>query len=162
MIENKYYLKVNEKYEVQLGSNAINSLDIVSLSNGVFHVLKDGKSFQAVVKEVNRQRKSVSLLIGQELFEVRIKDSYDELIDQLGLSLNIIHHVNDIKAPMPGLVLSIEVAEGQEIKQGDTLLILEAMKMENVIKSPGDGIIKSILTQKGSPVEKGEILIEMS
>ncbi|MEZ4932679.1 MAG: acetyl-CoA carboxylase biotin carboxyl carrier protein subunit [Saprospiraceae bacterium] len=162
MIENKYSLKVNEKYEAHLGTDEIKSLDIISISNDVLHVLKDGKSFQVTIKEVNKQKKSVSILIGQELFEVKIKDSYDELIDQLGLSLNITHHVNDIKAPMPGLVLSIEVAEGQEIRQGDTLLILEAMKMENVIKSPGDGIVKSILTKKGSPVEKGEILLEMA
>lgn len=162
MLKNKYSIEVNGRPGGHFQKEKVRALDIVSVGNGAFHVLKDGKSFRATIKEVDKQKKSVSLWIGQELFEVEIKDAYDELIDKLGLSLNIVHQVNEIKAPMPGLVLSIEVAEGQEIRQGDPLLILEAMKMENVIKSPGDGVIKAILTKKGNPVDKGEILIEMA
>ena len=68
--------------------------------------------------------------------------------------------VNDVKAPMPGLILSMSVAEGDEVKKGDPLLILEAMKMENVIKSPSDGVIKSIKAAQGDSVEKNEVLIQ--
>ncbi|MHB1148545.1 MAG: biotin/lipoyl-containing protein, partial [Lutibacter sp.] len=69
---------------------------------------------------------------------------------------------NYIKAPMPGIILSINVMEGQEVKEGDTLLILEAMKMENAISAPKDGVIKSIFIISGKTVDKGELMIEMA
>ena len=69
--------------------------------------------------------------------------------------------VTDVKAPMPGLVLGVSVEIGQEVQKGDGLLILEAMKMENVIKSVGEGIVKAIHIEQGKAVEKGQLLIEM-
>jgi len=68
--------------------------------------------------------------------------------------------VNDIKAPMPGMVLNILVDEGQEVKKGDALIVLEAMKMENILKSPVDGVIKKIAINKGVAVEKNQLLIQ--
>ncbi len=67
--------------------------------------------------------------------------------------------INEIKAPMPGLVLDIRVAEGDAVKKGDTILVLEAMKMENSIKSPTDGLVKKISVKKGLAVEKNQVLI---
>ena len=61
---------------------------------------------------------------------------------------------------MPGLILEINVTEAQEVKENDPLLILEAMKMENVINSPRDGVIKSIKVSQGNTVEKNALLIE--
>jgi biotin carboxyl carrier protein len=68
--------------------------------------------------------------------------------------------IRNVKAPMPGLVLRIEVQPGQEVEKDTPLLILEAMKMENVIKSPGSGRVKSIPVQQGIAVEKSAVLIE--
>jgi biotin carboxyl carrier protein len=62
---------------------------------------------------------------------------------------------------MPGLVLDLLVVPGQQVSQGEKILILEAMKMENVIKSPGDGIVKAVFVQKGDSVEKGHLMVEM-
>jgi biotin carboxyl carrier protein len=67
--------------------------------------------------------------------------------------------INAIKAPMPGLILEISVV-GQTVKENDSLLILEAMKMENSFLSPRDGIIKSISVILGDAVDKGQLLIE--
>jgi biotin carboxyl carrier protein len=61
---------------------------------------------------------------------------------------------------MPGLILSVDVKIGQEVKEDDSLLVLEAMKMENVLTSPRDGIIKSISITKGETVNKNQLLIE--
>ena len=61
---------------------------------------------------------------------------------------------------MPGMVLNILVAEGQQVKKGDSLLVLEAMKMENVLKSPTDGVIKKVVATKGTAVEKNQLLIQ--
>jgi biotin carboxyl carrier protein len=68
--------------------------------------------------------------------------------------------IKEVKAPMPGLIFEIKVQEGDEVKKGDTLVILEAMKMENILKSPGDGIIKEIRIKKGDSVEKNQVLIQ--
>jgi biotin carboxyl carrier protein len=63
---------------------------------------------------------------------------------------------------MPGLVHQILISEGQIVKKGDALLILEAMKMENVIKSPADGTATKIRVSKGQNVEKNQVLIQFS
>jgi len=79
----------------------------------------------------------------------------------MGLSVVASQKLSSVKAPMPGLVLDIMVEPGQEVAEGDSLLILEAMKMENVLKATGEGVVKSIEITKGAAVEKGQILIEM-
>jgi len=61
---------------------------------------------------------------------------------------------------MPGLIIDLKIKAGDTVKSGDQLLILEAMKMENIIKSPGDGIVKFIKVKKGDSVEKGQVLLE--
>jgi len=78
----------------------------------------------------------------------------------MGFEIGSAKKVNDIKAPMPGLILEINVKVGQEIVENDPILILEAMKMENVITAPRDGVIKSISVTKGDAVEKNQLLIE--
>lgn len=70
--------------------------------------------------------------------------------------------MNVIKAPMPGLVLKIMISENQDINEGDSVLILEAMKMENVIKSPGTGKVKIIKVKERDAVEKNEVLVELT
>ena len=79
----------------------------------------------------------------------------------MGLSVGNSQKIKEVKAPMPGLVLDILVETNQTISKGDALLILEAMKMENVLKAEGDGIIKSIEVSKGAAVDKGQVIIEM-
>ena len=79
----------------------------------------------------------------------------------MGFSVGSGKKLNEIKAPMPGLILSLNIEIGKTVKEGEVLLILEAMKMENAICAPRDGIIKSINIESGKTVEKGELLIEM-
>jgi len=69
--------------------------------------------------------------------------------------------MDNVKAPMPGLVLDILVEPGQSVQKGDNLLILEAMKMENIIKASGSGVVKNIPVHKKDAVEKNQLLIEM-
>ena len=79
----------------------------------------------------------------------------------LGIKNATQNKIDTIKAPMPGLVLKIEATPGQAVLKGDTLLVLEAMKMENVIKAPANGTVAQILVQQGQAVEKGAVLINM-
>ena len=68
--------------------------------------------------------------------------------------------INDLKAPMPGLIVDIKVQVGDTVKKGDTILILEAMKMENILKASGDGKIKAIKISIKQNVEKNQVMIE--
>ena len=94
-------------------------------------------------------------------YDVEIMDEVDQMVAKLGMDQLSQAVIRDIKAPMPGLILDILVKPGQDIKAGDPLLILEAMKMENVIKAPADSTVKELNKKKGDSVDKGEILISM-
>ena len=161
MQEEKFQLKVNGRFEWNLTKTQVDELDFVTLPDGDFHVLQNGKSFKASLVSLDFSKKVCVLKLDGALYEVAIADQFDQLVDKMGLSKAITHKVGEIKAPMPGLVLSIAVKAGQEVVQGDTLLILEAMKMENVLKSPGEGRVKKVLVEKGKAVDKGEVLLEM-
>ena len=99
--------------------------------------------------------------INNNIYSVQVKNRMDILLSQMGMSSASSQKANDLKAPMPGLVLKINVAEGQAIKKGESLLILEAMKMENVLKAAGDGVVKSIKVNEKSVVDKGQLLIQI-
>ena len=134
--------------------------DIIKVREGVYHLLKDNVSYNLeIVKHVPEEKKMI-VKINNTSYTLDIKDKYDDLLHSLGLDNLAAKKVNDIKAPMPGMVLNIMVSEGQEVKKGDALIVLEAMKMENILKSPTDGIIKKIAINKGVAVEKNQLLIQ--
>jgi biotin carboxyl carrier protein len=107
----------------------------------------------------NHTEKKAEIKVNNNIYSVTAKDQFDILLDQLGLSNLNAAKVSDVKAPMPGLVLKVFAAEGAEVKKGDNLFVLEAMKMENIIKSPADAIVKTVKIKPGQKVEKGEILM---
>jgi biotin carboxyl carrier protein len=134
--------------------------DIIKVRDGVYHLLKDNVSYNLeVVKHIPEEKKLV-VKINNTPYSLDIKDKYDDLLHSLGLDSLASKKVNDIKAPMPGMVLNVLVTEGQEVKKGDGLIVLEAMKMENILKSPTDGVIKKIAITKGVAVEKNQLLIQ--
>lgn len=91
---------------------------------------------------------------------LQLKDKNDMLLEKLGMNVASLSALKDIKAPMPGLILDLKVKEGDEVKKGDVVLILEAMKMENIIKAPGDGKVKSVKVNLKDSVEKNQVLIQ--
>jgi biotin carboxyl carrier protein len=111
------------------------------------------------VEETDYANKSFVLRIDGFRHRVRLSDPYDVLVDRLGLAKSTVALANDVKAPMPGLVREILVAEGEHVQAGDAILILEAMKMENVIKAAGEGMVESISVLAGQSVDKGQVLI---
>ncbi|WP_242923673.1 acetyl-CoA carboxylase biotin carboxyl carrier protein subunit [Pontibacter liquoris] len=133
--------------------------DISPIGPRTFHILKDNKSYTAEVVQADYQAKTFTFKINGTTHTIRVKDRFDLLLDQLGMSDANIQKVNDVKAPMPGLILEIKVKPGQEVKKGDPIMILEAMKMENILKSPGDGVVKEIKVQVRQNVEKNQVLI---
>lgn len=123
-------------------------------------ISKDHKNFKCEVLKLDQLTKTVEIKINKNIYSISLKDKMDVLLEQMGIDMAAANVVNDLKAPMPGLVLEIPVSVGQEIKKGDQLIILEAMKMENVLKAVGDGVVKSIEVGKGDSVEKNQVLIK--
>lgn len=168
-----YTIKVNnsKEFKTELNKQQNNAVsgslnneeflaDIIKVREGVYHLLKDGVSYNLeIVKHMPEDKKMV-VKINNTSYALDIKDKYDDLLHSLGLDNLATKKVNDIKAPMPGMVLNILVNEGQEVKKGDALIVLEAMKMENILKSPTDGVIKKIAINKGVAVEKNQLLIQ--
>lgn len=134
--------------------------DIARLADGYFHILHHTKSYRAEIVKSDRTAKTFTFKINNHIHTVEAKDKFDLLLEKLGMSAAAGNKVNNIKAPMPGLIIEVKIQAGDTVKINDPLLILEAMKMENVLKSPGEGIVKSIRIKKGDKVEKNQVLIE--
>ena len=135
------------------------NLDQVVLKDGKMNIIKDGKSFNVEVVSQDAEAKTVKVKVNGNVYELSVKDQYDALLDKLGMSNMNAQVVNEIKAPMPGLVLSLKAQPGDTIAKGDPLLVLEAMKMENVLKSPTEGVVKAIAVNEGQAVEKNQLLV---
>jgi len=133
--------------------------DVIKIKDKTYHIIKDNKSYNLEVLSINKDEKLFFVKVNGDKYRFNVKDRFDELLHSLGMDNMVANKVSDLKAPMPGLVLDIEVKVGDVVAKGDTLLILEAMKMENVIKSPTDGTIKSISINKGETVEKNQLIL---
>lgn len=131
----------------------------LSVDGRFMHLLKDGKSWNAEILSVDRESRSVSLILNGKVVVLTVHTRLDELMEKMGFADVGAKKISDLKAPMPGLVLAIKVEEGQEVKKGDPLLVLEAMKMENIIKATADVVVKQIKMKKGQAVEKNQVLI---
>jgi biotin carboxyl carrier protein len=165
-----YKVKVNNAWDFELseendvfrlaGQNI--ELDFRELADGHLHLIYQHKSYRAEIVSEQPEDKTVTVKINGRLYHVAVEDQYDRLLKSMGLNGVTGKLALEIKAPMPGLVLSVNVSEGQEIKKGDSLLVLEAMKMENMLKATTDGVVKKIFAGKGDKVDKGQVLIEFT
>ncbi len=155
-----YKAKVNNTVEFNVTSDDLSKLDIIQTSESAYHILQNNTSYQAEISNANFNKKSYDVNINNTIYNVTISNDLDILIKDMGFSVGSSKHIKSVKAPMPGLILDINVKIGQEVKEDDALLILEAMKMENIITSPRDGIIKSIAVNKTDAIEKGQLLVE--
>lgn len=135
--------------------------DIQMQPNGLISILYKNKSYTGIVETVDVANKKVTVVIDGQHRELSITEPMDQLLASMGLDMSALKKVEPIKAPMPGLVLKVLVEPGQQIKKGDGLLVLEAMKMENVLKASADATIKAINVEERTAVEKGTILIEL-
>jgi biotin carboxyl carrier protein len=133
--------------------------DLLKVAQNRFHILHQNVSYLVTIEKRDTDAKTVTLKVNGKRVVVSTKNKMDLLLESMGLDQVKNKKINEIKAPMPGLVLRSIVAVGDTVAKGDSLLVLEAMKMENVIKSPGDGTIARILVEKGQAVEKNQVLL---
>jgi len=159
-MDNSFKVVVDSNQEFKITSDDISKIDTLQTSPNSYHILKENKSFKAEVTEKDFYHKKYTININNSSYKVVISDGLDLLINKMGFALSSSKDIDSISAPMPGLILEIHVRIGQAVNEDDPLLILEAMKMENVITSPRDGIIKSIMVKKSDAVDKNQLLIE--
>lgn len=135
--------------------------DLREIRPGSYHLLYKGQSFEIEVLKTDPEAKKHLFTINGKKVEAELRDKFDDLLKELGMDAAASQKVGDLKAPMPGLVVDIPVKEGDSVKKGDTLVILEAMKMENALKAAGDAVVKKIVVKKGQAVDKNAVLIQM-
>lgn len=159
-VNGKEYDVANDNRQLLLNGNAV-ELNIAHIRSSEFHVIRDNKTYTVEIIEQIPGEKKLTIKVNGNEYVVAVKDKLDLLLQQMGMSRQAAQSVGSIKAPMPGKVLRVDVQEGQQLKKGDAILILEAMKMENAIKSPGEGKVKKILVKQGDAVEKGAVLVDV-
>ncbi len=168
MVSTAFKVLVNGKKEHEIvfetaSSGTFNKtpfeLDTILVKDGSFHILRNNRSYNIELVKTDPVAKTFVVSVNGNPYTLQVKDKYDLLLKSLGLDNLSSKKVNELKAPMPGLVLTIAVEEGAHVKKGEPLLVLEAMKMENILKSPEDVTIKKIAVKKGLAVEKNQVLI---
>lgn len=131
----------------------------VPTPQGSYSIICNRHTYLAHLIRLDRENKTLTLRIHGQDYVVVLQEPIDQLLKSMGIQSGTGKKVNEIKAPMPGLVLKILVSDGQVIHKGDPVLVLEAMKMENVFKAPADAMVKAVKVKERTAVEKGEVLV---
>lgn len=158
-MEEKFKAIVNGTFEFPLFRKDLETIDIVSENQNTNSIFNN-KSLEVEILENDFRNRKYILKVNGNRYEVKIENALDALISEMGLSLGNASVEDELHAPMPGIILEVNVSEGDEVKKGDFLCVLEAMKMENTLTAPRDGIVKSVNIAKGETVDKGKLLIE--
>ena len=156
--DREYTVEIVGDHQVYV-DGVVYDVDFESISGQpVFSLLVNGDSHEAYIYpdedqwEVHLQGIQYRVIVEDER-EKRLRSSFGSGPEQSGEYY--------LKAPMPGLVISILVSEGQEISQGDVLVILESMKMQNELKSPRDGIVSRVRVDEGDSVDRKQTLLSV-
>jgi len=157
---NEFNVHINND-SFQVSTATLKSLDLHEIKTNHFHVLKGNRAFDIQVVDMNVLTKTATVAVNGNRYDLKIDDAYDTMVEKMGLLASSIQKVGSITAPMPGLIIDIMVKPGDKIEEGTPLLVLSAMKMENVILAEGEGVIKSIEVKKDDAVDKGQLIIEM-
>lgn len=141
--------------------NKISDLEIEDLGKQVYKI-KSGKDEEVIeVLEIDVHSKTMTIRHNHAIHDLVFKNELDLVLDKMGIKRAVENLSSDIKAPMPGKVIDVVVKEGDAVSKGDAILILEAMKMENVLKAENDCTIKKVLIASAESVEKNQVLVEL-
>lgn len=113
------------------------------------------------IDNVNYDGSVITFSINGKWTSVQVKDDQELLLDRLGFKSGDAAAEGILKSPMPGKILDIMVAEGDEVTKGQPIVILEAMKMENELKAPIDGAVATIHVEAGQSLEKNSPILEI-
>lgn len=142
--------------------NGLEGWSIQHVEGREFRIKRGMETKTAFLVSYEPAAKRSAWWIDGDVHEVRSLRPIDALLDELGMAATTAKGPEMLVAPMPGLVLRVDATQGSEVAQGQTLLVLEAMKMENNLKSPTAGQIAEVFVQAGQAVEKGAPLLRFT
>jgi biotin carboxyl carrier protein len=154
----EYLVEITDEHHVTINGKTY-EIDLESVSGQpVYSLIVDGRSHEAYVREGDDEWQ---VLLRGRLYPVQVVDEREKRLRAAadgGVAETGEFH---LKAPMPGLVVTVPVSEGQEVKKGQVLIILESMKMQNELKSPRDGIVSKIKVKAGESVEQKQAMLSL-
>ncbi len=131
--------------------------ELVRLNSHTYRLRIENKFFNISFDKINSEE--FALQIEGKQVTLTVRTALQERASKLIASGAKAQHKIDVKAPMPGMILKLRKQIGDSVQIGDPLVILEAMKMENIIRSPGSGEIKKIFVKEGEPVDKNAVIL---
>lgn len=153
-----YEIEINREGEVQINGE-LRTVDFHGGSHGIFSLIIDNHSYEAIVEE--RDGKYHVLITG-DLYEVDVTDERSLRLAEASGGLASATGEISIQSPMPGLIVAVPVEEGQEVAAGQTVVILESMKMQNELKSPRAGVVHRVNVKAGDNVEQSKLLVTIT
>ena len=156
-INNSRTIEVSKEGKDLLLDGTSSDYELIKRTDASFTIIKATKIYHVEILSLDGRKASIS--INNKAHKVEISSHMDQILEELGMNASSANQVKEIKAPMPGSILSVNVKENDTVQAGDPILVLEAMKMENVIKSPGDGVVNKIHISEKENVEKNQVLI---
>ncbi len=154
----EYLIEVVDEKHIRVGDRLL-AVDFESVNGQpVFSVILDGKSYESFISESDE---GWQVLMRGKQYQITVEDEREKRLRAAAGGGVAEGGEFNLKAPMPGLVVAIPVSEGQEIKKGQVLIILESMKMQNELKSPKDGIAERIRVKAGESVEQKQALLSV-
>jgi biotin carboxyl carrier protein len=163
----KYLTTVNgQTFEIEINQDGRVTIDgedqIVdfhTISASLVSAIIDNASFEALIEERDG---GYNVLMSGDLYEVEVADERQQRLLRSSAGFEATQGEIAIRSPMPGLIVAVPVAEGQAVNQGDSLCVLESMKMENEIKSPRGGTVTRVHIAKGDRVEQNKVLVTIT
>jgi biotin carboxyl carrier protein len=163
----KYVTTINNKtFEIEIqrdGSLLVNGehreVDFLALGPSLYSILMDGLSHELVIEE---RDKDIEVLMRGKLYSGTVLDERAQLMAERTGGMMTDTGEMSVKAPMPGLVVVVPVEVGQLVSAGQTVIVLESMKMQNELKSPRDGVVQNISVATGQSVEQNKILVTIA
>jgi len=155
----KWNVKILNQNELLLDEKKYN-YELFPVCNNSYFLKLNNEIFELTSEKLNND--TLKVLLKGNYFDVTVRTGLQEKAFKLLANSTVSqHHHLDVKAPMPGLILKIRKKVGEKVEQGESVIILEAMKMENDLKASASGIIENILVSEGSAVEKGAVLFSI-
>jgi acetyl/propionyl-CoA carboxylase alpha subunit len=156
--DQEYLVDILDENRVQVGEQ-VYQVDFQWVNDQpVYSLIIDGKSFEAYVFP---EEDVFDVLLLGHMFPVRVEDERDRRLRAAAGKVFSESEEYHLKAPMPGLVISVLVTEGQVVQKGDVLVILESMKMQNELRSPRPGVVQRLRVRPGDRVEQRQTMLRV-
>lgn len=147
--------------QVQIDEQDLENFQVLDQQDSDIRFAYKGKHYTASILQIDEARKNARIKMNNRVYELNLQDDLDQLVASMGMDLIENEAGGDIISPMPGMVLKVLVKEGDSVEQGDSILVLEAMKMENLLQASAAGIVTKVRCQAGDKVNKSDVLVEI-